>query len=62
MLNDSMLKPTYQICLKCKYQLKQKTVTREKMLQLIKSAFFEKWILSFKILNSDVNSFELRGH
>ena len=26
----------------CKYQLKQKTVSREKMLQLIKKAFFEK--------------------
>ena len=24
-LNDNMLKPTNEICLKCKYQLKQKT-------------------------------------
>ena len=30
MLNDKMLKPTYEIYLKCKYQLKQKTITREK--------------------------------
>ena len=49
MLNGNMLKPTNEICLKCKYQLKQKTVTREKMLQLIKSAFFEKLIWSFQI-------------
>ena len=44
MLNNNMLKPTNEICLKCKYQLKQKTITREKILQLIKSAFFEKSI------------------
>ena len=42
MLNDNMLKPLDEIYLKCKYQLKQKTITREKMLQLIKSTFFEK--------------------
>ena len=45
-----MLKPANEICLKCKYQLKQKTITREKMLQLIKSALFEKLILSFETL------------
>ena len=32
MLNDNILKPTNE-CLKCQYQLKQKTLTREKMLQ-----------------------------
>ena len=37
-----MLKPSYERYLKCKYQLKQKTITRKKMLQLIKNAFFEK--------------------
>ena len=35
-----------------KYQIKQKTITREKTLQLLKSTFFEKLIRSFKILNS----------
>ena len=44
MLNDNMLKPKKEVRLKCKYQLKQKTIAREKMLQLIKSVFFEKWI------------------
>ena len=34
MLNDNMLKLTYEIYLKCKYQLKLKTKSREKMLQL----------------------------
>ena len=34
-----MLKPNNEICLKYKYQLKQKTISREKMLLLIKSAF-----------------------
>ena len=41
-LNDNMLKPINEIGLKCKYQLKQKTIAREKMLQLIKNVFFEK--------------------
>ena len=41
MLKDNMLKPTNETYSKCKYQLKQKTITREKMLQLIKSMFFE---------------------
>ena len=44
--NDKMLKPNNEICLKSKYQLKQKTISREKILQLIKIAFFEKWIFS----------------
>ena len=30
MLNDKMLKPNNEICLKCEYQLKQKTISREK--------------------------------
>ena len=42
MLSDKMLKPNIEICLKCEYQLKQKNLGREKMLQLIKSAFFKK--------------------
>ena len=37
-----MLKPDNEIYLKFEYQLKQKTISREKMLQMIKSAFFEK--------------------
>ena len=41
MSNLNTLKPICE-CLKCKYQLKQKTITREEMLQLITSAFFEK--------------------
>ena len=44
MLNDKILKPASEIRLKCNYQLKQKTRTRAKMLQLMKSAFFEKLI------------------
>ena len=45
MLNDKMLKPTNtETFLKCKYHLKQKIIGREKMLQMIKGAFFEKWI------------------
>ena len=47
-----MLKPNNEICLKCEYQLKQKTISIEKILQLMKSAFFEKWIGSFQTLNS----------
>ena len=39
-----MLKPSYETYLKRKYQLKQKTITTKKMLQLIKNAFFEKSI------------------
>ena len=36
-----MLKPNNEICLKCEYQIKKKTISREKILQLIKSSFFE---------------------
>ena len=43
-LNGNMLKSANEICLKCKYQVQQETITREKMWQLIKSAFFEKLI------------------
>ena len=50
--NDNMLKPNTEICLKCEYQLKLKTISREKMLQLTKSVFFENWISSFQALNS----------
>ena len=32
LLSDNMLKPTNEIRLKCQYQLKQKTMTREKVL------------------------------
>ena len=42
MLHDKILKPNNEMCLKCEYQLKQKTIGREKILQLIKNAFFEK--------------------
>ena len=42
--SDNMLKPNNEICFKCENQLKQKTISRQKMLQLIKSAFSEKWI------------------
>ena len=41
-VNDKMLKPSNEACLKCKYQFKKITISREKMLQLGKSAFFEK--------------------
>ena len=44
MLSSKMLKPNNETCLKCEYQLKEKTISREKILQLIKKAFFEKWI------------------
>ena len=53
MLKDNMLKPTNETYSKCKYQLKQKTITREKMLQLIKSMFFEN--------RSEVSKFNLLG-
>ena len=43
MLNDKMLKPNNETCLQCKDQLKQITISREKMLQVTKSIFFEKW-------------------
>ena len=33
-----MLKPNNEICLKCECQLKLKTISKEKMLQLIKSS------------------------
>ena len=42
--NDNMLKPSNEISLKHGYQRKLKTICREKMPQLIKSAFFQKWI------------------
>ena len=42
MLNNKTLKTNDEICLKYKYQLKQKPISREKMLQMIKSEFFEK--------------------
>ena len=43
MLNDKMLKPNNKTCLKCKYRLKHLTISKEKLQQLIESAFFEKW-------------------
>ena len=42
MLDDKMLKSNNETCLKSKYQLKQITMSREKMLQQRKSTFFEK--------------------
>ena len=51
MINVKLLKPNNEICLKSEYQFKQKTISRQKMLQLIKKAFFEKWILSFQMVN-----------
>ena len=51
MLNDKILKSNNEICLKCEYQLKQKTTSREKNLQLIVSAEW-KMDLSFETLNS----------
>lgn len=50
--NENMLKPNDEICLKYKCQHKLKTISKEKMLQLIKSTFYEKRIRSFQILNS----------
>ena len=44
MLNDRKLKLENEACLKCKYQLRKIAMRREKMLQLIKSPFFEKWV------------------
>ena len=44
MLNDKMLKPNTEICLKCEYQTKKKLYVEKKMWQMIKSAFFEKWV------------------
>ena len=38
MLNNKISKANYEICLKCKYQLKHKTISTEKMLLLTKSA------------------------
>ena len=43
-LNGEILKLNNEICLKSKYRLKQKIISKEKIMQLIKSAFFEKWI------------------
>ena len=54
MLNDKMLKPNNETCLQCKDQLKQITISREKMLQVTKSIFFEKWDWSFETLNSSI--------
>ena len=42
MLNDKMLKPNNENNFECKYQLKQITISRGKMLQLRKSVCFEK--------------------
>ena len=41
MLNDTNVKNSWD-SLRCKYQLKQKTKTRDKMLQSMKTAFWEK--------------------
>ena len=51
-----MLKRNKEICLKCEYQLKQKAISREKMLQLIKSVFLENEILIFQTLNLTLNA------
>ena len=53
MLNDKMLKPKNEICLKYEYELKQKTISKEKMLQQKKNTFFRKLIWSFQTLNSN---------
>ena len=51
-LNDRTLELSNKTCLKCKCQSKQITMRKEKMLQLIESAFFENWILSIETINS----------
>ena len=51
MLNDTSVKRSWD-SLRCKYQLKQITKTREKMLQPMKTAFWEKWASNFKTLSS----------
>ena len=43
-LDGRMLKPNDETCLKCKFKLEQNTLRREKLLELIKSAYFEKWV------------------
>ena len=45
-----MSKLNNETCLKCKYQIKQITISREKMLQLRKMSF-EKCGSSFETLN-----------
>ena len=53
--NDNMLKSNNKICLKYEYQLKQKNISRERTLQLIKNALFAKWICSFQDPNSTLS-------
>ena len=42
-INERIIKYNHGTCLKWKYQLKKITISGEKILQLRKSAFFEKW-------------------
>ena len=42
MLNDINVKSSWE-CLRCKFQLLQITKSREKILQPMKTAFWEKW-------------------
>ena len=51
-VDNKMLKPDDEVWLKCEYQLKKKTISREKMSQFIKKIFFEKLVWSFQTLNS----------
>ena len=51
-LNDKTLKYSNEICLKWEHWLKQETISREKILQLITNTFFEKWICSSATLFS----------
>lgn len=44
MLNDRMFKPNNKTCLKCKYRLKQETITSEKNVVTEKTAFIENWV------------------
>ena len=54
MLDDRMLEPNDETCLKCKFKLEQNTLRGEKLLELIKSAFFEKWVCGFETLNFNI--------
>ena len=42
-----MLKPNNEICLKCEYQLKQKTISREKNIEFNKNCILWKVELHF---------------
>ena len=48
MLHGKILKLNNETCLKCEYQLKQKNMSREKMLQLVKCLFLKEKDLNLR--------------